>query len=117
MNFPKDRQMQLYARELRNNPTREENHLWYDYLRNYPIRFYRQRNLGDVVVDFYCKKAKLAINISEYIHERNDSSYEEKKRYLADSGIQLLTFDEKLIWHNFSYVCRVIDACVNKRCT
>ncbi len=116
MNFPKDKKMQLYARTLRNNPTKEENHLWYDYLRKYPVRFYRQKNIGDVVVDFYCKKARLAVNLSQHIHGRTHSSYDDIKRHLASYGIQLISFENKLIWHNFGYVCRVIDSCVQRRC-
>ncbi|WP_253291144.1 endonuclease domain-containing protein [Acetivibrio sp. MSJd-27] len=52
-----------FAKELRKNMTKEERHLWYDFLRNYPIRFSRQKILGKYIVDFYCAKAKLAIEL------------------------------------------------------
>ena len=51
------------AKMLRKNMTKEEKHLWYDYLRIYPIRFSRQKVLGKYIVDFYCAKAKLVIEL------------------------------------------------------
>jgi len=49
------------ARHLRKEMTPQEKHLWYDFLRNYPIKFYRQRVINNFVVDFYCSQAKLII--------------------------------------------------------
>ena len=46
------------AKLLRKNMTPEEKHLWYDFLRMYPIRFFRQKVLGKYIVDFYCAKAQ-----------------------------------------------------------
>ena len=50
-----------FAQELRKNATKEENHLWYDFLRTYPVQFNRQKPFGSYVVDFYCKKANIVI--------------------------------------------------------
>ena len=52
-----------FARELRNNPTKEEKKLWYDFLSSYPIRFTRQKVLGQYIADFYCARAKLVIEL------------------------------------------------------
>ena len=46
-----------FARDLRKNMTSEENHLWYDFLRNYLVKFTRQKILGKYIADFYCTKA------------------------------------------------------------
>ena len=46
------------ARMLRKNMTKEERHLWYDFLRTHPIRFSRQKVLGKYIADFYCAEAK-----------------------------------------------------------
>lgn len=43
--------------------TKEERHLWYDYLKNYKVRFLRQKILGKYVADFYCAKANLVIEL------------------------------------------------------
>ena len=49
------------ARKLRKEATREENHLWYDFLRGYSKRFVRQKVVGNYILDFYCADKKLAI--------------------------------------------------------
>ena len=50
------------AKQLRSEMTKEERHLWYDFLRTYPIRFSRQKVLGRYIVDFYSAKAKLVMS-------------------------------------------------------
>ena len=64
------------AKMLRKNMTKEEKHLWYDFLRQYPIRFYRQKVLGKYIADFYCAEAKLVIELDGSGHYT-----EEGKRY------------------------------------
>ena len=51
------------AKELRKNMTKEERHLWYDFLRDYPVRFQRQKVFGNYIVDFYCASAKLIVEL------------------------------------------------------
>ena len=53
------------AKMLRKNMTKEERHLWYDFLRTYPVRFSRQKILGKYIADFYCAKAKLIIELDD----------------------------------------------------
>ena len=61
------------AKMLRKNMTKEEKHLWYDFLRTYPIRFSRQKVLGNYIADFYCSEAKLVIELDG--QERFPSPY------------------------------------------
>ena len=56
------------ARELRKNMTKEELHLWYDFLKSYHIRFCRQKILGKYIVDFYCAEAKIIIELDGSQH-------------------------------------------------
>ena len=56
------------ARELRKNMTKEEKHLWYDFLRTYPIKFMRQKIIGRYIADFYCAKANLVIELDGSRH-------------------------------------------------
>ena len=56
------------AKILRKNMTKEERHLWYDFLRTYPVKFSRQKVLGKYIVDFYCASAKLVIEIDGSQH-------------------------------------------------
>ena len=51
------------AKVLRKNMTPWERKLWYEFLRSYPIRFQRQKAIGNYVVDFYCAKAGLVIGL------------------------------------------------------
>ena len=48
-----------FAKELRKNMTREERRLWYDFLREYPVKFTRQKVLGKYIADFYCERANM----------------------------------------------------------
>ena len=54
--------MKETARSLRKNMTRQEKHLWYDFLRDYPVKWYRQRSVDRFIVDFFCFKARLVID-------------------------------------------------------
>ena len=53
----------INARNLRKNMTKEERHLWFDFLRCYPVKFLRQKILGKFIVDFYCHSARLIIEL------------------------------------------------------
>ena len=80
------------ARELRKNMTREERHLWYDFLRDYSVRFTRQKVLGKYIVDFYCAKAKLIVEVDGTQHfEEQGAAYDrERTAYLAQYGLQVI---------------------------
>ncbi len=56
------------ARRLRKGMTKEERRLWYDFLREYPIRFLRPKVIDDYIVDFYCAKAGLIIELDGSQH-------------------------------------------------
>ena len=51
------------AKTLRKNMTPWERKLWYEFLRSYPIRFQRQKAIGNYIVDFYCAKVGLVIEL------------------------------------------------------
>ena len=53
--------------------TQEERRLWFDFLRLYPVRFYRQKVLGSYIVDFYCARARLVIELDGSQHARPDA--------------------------------------------
>ena len=59
------------ARILRRNMTRQEKHLWYDFLRYYPVKIYKQRIIDDFIADFYCHSARLVIELDGSQHYRN----------------------------------------------
>ena len=104
------------ARELRKNMTREERHLWYDFLRTYPIRFYRQKVLGWYVADFYCAEAKLVIELDGSQHCEADGPEKDAKRttFLEEYGLKVVRIQNPQIWQNFEGVCAYIDALVKQ---
>ena len=56
------------AKTLRKNMIDQEKHLWYDFLRKYPIKIYKQRIIDEYIVDFYCHQARLVIEIDGAHH-------------------------------------------------
>lgn len=62
MDYKHNKQIVPLAKALRKNMTKEEKHLWYDYLREYPIRFIRQKVIGKYIVDFTVPKQSLLLN-------------------------------------------------------
>jgi very-short-patch-repair endonuclease len=56
------------ARELRKNATRAEQHLWYEHLRFCEPKVRRQHVLAGFILDFYCIKLHLAIELDGAHH-------------------------------------------------
>ena len=105
------------ARELRKNMTPQEKHLWYDFLRKYPVRFYRQRPIGSYIADFYCAKAKLVIEIDGSQHYTEEGKRYDGNRTEAFNrfGIDVIRFSNYDININFEGVCVEIDKEISKR--
>ncbi|MBR5239076.1 MAG: endonuclease domain-containing protein [Clostridia bacterium] len=111
-----NKNMVPFAKALRNNMTKEERHLWYDFLKHYPVRFIRQKILGKYIADFYCAKANLVVELDgsshyEDIGLKNDA---ERTIYLEQYGIKVLRFSNLDIQSNFSGVCTYIDNVVQQ---
>ena len=110
MSLPKEKNLLNNARRLRKNMTRQERHLWYDFLRNYPVKIYKQKIIAGYIIDFYCDSAMLAIEIDGEQH-KNDEIFEydnQRTKYLASYGIEVIRFSNKDIDENFEAVCKVI---------
>ena len=108
-----------FAQELRKHATKEENHLWYDFLRMYPVQFNRQKSFGIYIVDFYCDQAKPVIELDGGQHYETAGLDHDLVRteYLEqEHGLQVLRFSNLDIAENFSGVCTAIDAEVRSRC-
>ena len=105
------------ARQLRHDMTKEERHLWYDFLRAYVPRFTRQKIVEPYILDFYCCAAGLAVELDGGQHYENDGkAYDERRTaYLQQQGIQVLRFSNLDVMRNFDGVCRQIDIEAKKR--
>ncbi len=112
-----DSNISKLARSLRKNMTKEERHLWYDYLRDYPVRFMRQRPIGQYIVDFYCAKALLVIELdgSQHYDENGLQKDEKRNTDLAELGIKVIHIPNNEISTNYKGVCEFIDLEVKKR--
>ena len=104
------------AGRLRRDMTKEERHLWYDFLREYPIKFLRQKVLGKYIADFYCAKAKLVIELdgSQHYEENAEKSDEIRSSYLQGYGLTVIRFSNNVIMQNFQGVCEFIDKSVKQ---
>ena len=109
--------MRSRAQELRKNMTLEERILWYHYLKTYPVQWNRQKVIGTYIVDFYCKRAKLIIELDGSQHyELETAAYDrERTDYLESLGYCVLRFTNTDVKRNLSGVCEVIDRTVQQR--
>lgn len=94
MSLPYKGELIPRAMELRKEATRQENHLWYDFLRFYSVRFQRQKVIGPFIADFYCHKAKIVIELDGSQHyTAQGAAYDaERSRFLSGYGILVLRF-------------------------
>ena len=99
------------AKMLRKNMTKEEKHLWYDFLRKHPIRFLRQKVLGNYIVDFYSAEVKLVIELDGSGHqtEKGQKYDEERTAFLEGYGLTVLRVPNKSINFDFHNTCTHID--------
>ena len=104
------------ARTLRKNMTKEERHLWYDFLRQYPVRFQRQKVLGRYIVDFYCAKAHLVVELdgSQHYEERGAQKDAERTAFLKQYGLTVIRIPNNDVLGNFEGVCEYIDIAVKR---
>lgn len=102
------------AKALRKNMTPWERKLWYDFLRDYPVRFQRQKAIGNYIVDFYCAKACLAVELDgggHYTIQQTEKD-EIRTKELETMKITVLRICNLDIDRNFSGVCEYIDSAV-----
>ena len=105
------------ARQLRGNMTRQERHLWYDFLRQYPVRFLRQKVIDVWIVDFYCRDAGLVLELdgSQHFEKEGLQSDSVRTKALEQYGLMVLRIPNNEIDHNFDGVCTYIDHLVKQR--
>ena len=114
MRLPRDKDVLENARALRKSMTREERHLWYDFLRGHSPRFVRQKVVGCYILDFYCDAAGLAIELDGSQHYEAAGQLHDAQRteYLEGFGIRVLRFSNLFVMPHFAGVGRVIDTAV-----
>ena len=98
------------ARTMRKNMTKEEKHLWYDFLKRLPFTVNRQKNIGDFIVDFFIAEKRVVIEIDGAQHFESDNRDADKHRddELMKLGITVLRYSNHEINKNFEAVCNDI---------
>ena len=111
-----NKQLVPLAKQLRKEMTKEERHLWYDYLRSYPIRFSRQKILGKYIADFYCAEAKLVIELdgSQHYEDCNAQKDADRTAFLQGYGLTIHRISNNEVSRNFQGVCEYIDTAVKQ---
>ena len=105
------------AKALRKHMTPEERHLWYDFLRGYPVRILRQRPIGPYIVDFYCAAAKLVIELdgSQHYEPEGQERDAERTAFLEQYGLKVIRISNRDVNRNFNGVCELLHREIQSR--
>ena len=116
MNDSNSKKLTPYAQKLRKEMTKEERHLWYDFLKQLPETFNRQKVIGRYIVDFYCASARIVIEIdgSQHYEQHGISADQERDRALTSLGLKVLRYSNRDVNQNFSGVCEDISRYLNR---
>ena len=105
------------AKALRKHMTPEERHLWYDFLRGYPVRILRQRPIGPYIVDFYCAAAKLVIELdgSQHYEPEGQERDAERTAFLEQYGLKVIRISNRDVNRNFNGVSELLHREIQSR--
>jgi very-short-patch-repair endonuclease len=115
MNYlPYHKKLVSRAKELRKNMTVAEQKLWKHYLNTFPYRVYRQRPIDNFIVDFYCPKLKLVIEIDGESHaSKNAQDYDKERTQILQSyGLKVIRFKNDDVLSNFTGVVKLIEGMI-----
>jgi len=112
MRLPYSKGLKPFARELRKNMTDAERRVWGRIRRKQlnSRQFYRQKNIGNYIVDFYCPAAKLIVEIDGGQHYSEDGLRKDKDRdnRLTSLGLRILRFSDREVFENIEGVLETI---------
>ncbi|MBR5537308.1 MAG: endonuclease domain-containing protein [Clostridia bacterium] len=95
------------AQRLRREMTREERHLWYDFLKQLPVTCNRQKVIGPYIADFYCAAAGLIIELDGSQHYETQAAERDRARtaYFHSLGLTVVRYSNSDVNHHFQAVC------------
>ena len=107
MNRTNNPKLKPFAQKLRREMTKEERHLWYDFLKGLPVTINRQKVIGNYIADFYCASSKIIIELdgSQHYEEKGIKSDKKRDDYFKNLGLTVLRYSNEDINHNFEGVC------------
>ena len=111
--LPYNPQLTAKAKKLRKNPTAAEQKLW-GFLRTFPVKMWRQKPIENFIVDFYCPKLKLVIEIDGDSHySENAVKYDqERTEVLEGYGLKVIRFNNEDVLHNLAGVVSFIEGLI-----
>ena len=97
--------------------TKEERHLWYDFLKDYPVRFLRQKVIDQYIVDFYCHEARLIIELdgSQHYEKQGQKKDAIRTEKLEKRDLTVIRISNSEISRNFRGVCEYIDLFIREK--
>ena len=117
--LPYDRNLKTSARHLRKNLTDSERALWSRLRRKQieNVQFYRQKPIGDYIVDFFAPGAELVIEVDGSQHMQDDHVQRDRKRdeYLGGLGLKVLRFDSRQVLTETEAVVQVISQTIKEK--
>ena len=116
--LPRDKRQRPHSSKLRNEATPQEKRLWFDFLRTASPQWNRQRIIGDYIVDFFCRRARLVVELDGKQHyDRNGLIEYDTVRtaFLEALGLRVIRVRNEELDQSFSDVCRKIQAAAEQR--
>ena len=110
MNNFNNKKLTRNSQTLRKNMTKEERHLWYDFLKELPVTFHRQKIINNYIVDFYCASAKIVIELdgSQHYYDKGKKKDMKRDEHLNSLGLTVLRYSNDEINNSFESVCQDI---------
>ena len=107
-----DGYLKKYSRRLRKDMTDAEKLLW-SKMRGTQLKgfqVYRQKPIGRFVVDFYCPKAHLIIELDGGQHDSEEMRARDglRDKYMESLGLRVLRFSDREIFENLTAVLEKI---------
>ena len=108
--IPYRKDLRQKARSLRANMTAAEQKLWFQFLRGFPHPVLRQKPVDDYIVDFYCSRLKLVIEVDGDSHYEDTALAYDKRRTeaLEKLGLRVMRFTNREVMEEFEAVCERI---------
>jgi very-short-patch-repair endonuclease len=105
------------SRTLRHNSTPAERKLWFEFLRDLPVKFTRQKPLASYIVDFYCSRTRLVIELDGDSHftERGEAYDAARTAALTRLGLRVIRFTNAEVMEQFEGVCSRIELALTER--
>jgi very-short-patch-repair endonuclease len=109
MKRTKSQRLDNYAVDLRKTMTAAERKLWYLFLKDLPVRFRRQKQIGKYIADFYCAEKKLVIELDGTQHYDGQEEYDEKRNLFMElQGLTVLRYSNADVNLRFKEICEDI---------